>query len=128
MCSCDILNQSIYLRYSGPACWHTIRYLRSVTLHRSSTPPGLNFQATPFKSISASISRDYAKILRGVTLGSHSHLLTPPHRILGRRTLCSLSAYQLLQCSVQSIRQSCFTTTVTPSLPATCGRSPWARK
>lgn len=83
--------------------------------------------ATPSKSISVSIRKDYAKIQRGITLGRHSHLLTPPHHILGHNALCSLSAYQLLQCSVQSIPQSCFTTPVTPSLPGTCGRSPWAR-
>lgn len=90
----------------------------------SPSHPGFPLPATPPKLISVSIREDYAKILRGITLGTHSHLLTPPHHILGQSTLCSLSAYQLLRCSVQSIPQSCFTTNVTPSLTGTCGRSP----
>lgn len=101
--------------------------ISDLLLSPASPPPLASFPATPSKSISVSIRQDYAKILTGITLGRHSHLLTPPHHILGHSTLCSLSAYQLLQCSVQSIRQSCFTTSVTPSLPGTCGRSPWAR-
>lgn len=47
----------------------------------SSTPPGLGFLATPSESTSASIRRNYAKILRGTSLG--------------RGALSSLSAYQL---------------------------------
>lgn len=132
----------IVLHFVLICCWCKVHILRNKDCQLSSqqlavsdvcpSPPpplprGLPFPATPSKSISLSIRKDYAKIQGGITLGKHSHLLTPPHHILGHSTLCSLWAYQLLQCSVQSIRQSCFATAVTPSLPRTCGRSPRAR-
>lgn len=123
LCDPKCAFQGIRTVSSLPHNWQSQIFSSPHQLHLPWPP----FPTTPSKSISVPIRKDYAKILRGITLGRHSHLLTPPHRILGHSTLCSLSAYQLLQCSVQSIRQSCFTTTVTPSLPGTCGRSPWAR-
>lgn len=91
------------------------------------TPLDFCFPATPSKSISLSIRKNYAKNQGGITHGKHSHLLTPPHRIPSHITPHFLWAYQLLQCSLQSIQRTCFTTPITPSLPRTCGRSQWLR-
>lgn len=77
---------------------------------------------------SSPIRKDLAKIQRrdnplgDVGAGSLPHLTA-----LAAALRSPLWAYQLLPRYQRSIRQSCFTTPVTPSLPRTCGGSPRVR-
>lgn len=86
--------------------------------------PRSRFPAPP----SSPIRKEPAKIQRRdnplgyVGAGSLPHLA-----VLAAAPRSPLWAYQLLLRYPRSIRQSCFTTPATPSLPETCGGSPRVR-